>query len=669
MNNNLQAFEVNGNDPYFTADKWNEALNYSKCFEKMINGILGNNFKGIYKPFENYNLYDYVWFNDNYYQIISEKSNTVEVLQKENYDNLYYHNSNYYIGLNPNKKIVSIIGQNEYELSTLEYEKFYLYENEIIGVSGQNLYKIDINKKMTKPINWVFSKEIKDIKRDKFGIYTLSNNEIEYGNIVNDDVTETKLLCNKENISAFTINDKELFVLTEDNRVEILNKSTGEQIGSFNISQHIYHEKVKMIAPDNYSLVVYSGEKLLMFFNNNGNYIYSGNAKNDYITYGVTSLTNNNDYICATNNAGATIYLSNRYNLEKIDVSSLLLYNANINKQDCIETYFDFSKGQFEYNNLKPEYNKLSVINNKGISISEFISYTLPSLSNKTVQLNIEVENPINEKICTINVGTKLADISVNLQKGKYVLFIDLEENIYRITSYIKDIKTITIHSYKSGEILHKITFKSQKKYILNSFYIFDNIISLYKKDYFSQNSVMSFDIQSSFKSYPYSYVKTDENGNININLENKSILKTAKGYKANLSDDTNSTETEIGFNLKGANSLKASLTSKIAEEVKKLIDSLANKVHRHKWSDLDEIPSATISKRGIVQLSNSISNSSETIAATEKAVKTAYDKASHGHPYLSSSGGTVSGNVTVSGTINTTNLTVNGYTIKVIKS
>lgn len=669
MNNNLQAFEVNGNDPYFTADKWNEALNYSKCFEKMINGILGNNFKGIYKPFENYNLYDYVWFNDNYYQIISEKTNTVEILQKENYDNLYYYNSNYYIGLNPNKKIVSIIGQNEYELSTLEYEKFYLYENEIIGVSGQNLYKIDINKKMTKPINWAFSKEIKDIKRDKFGIYTLSNNEIEYGNIVNDDVTETKLLCNKENISAFTINDKELFVLTEDNRVEILNKSTGEQIGSFNISQHIYHEKVKMIAPDNYSLVVYSGEELLMFFNNNGNYIYSGNAKNDYITYGVTSLTNNNDYICATNNAGATIYLSNRYNLEKIDVSSLLLYNANINKQDCIETYFDFSKGQFEYNNLKPEYNKLSVINNKGISISEFISYTLPSLSNKTVQLNIEVENPINEKICTINVGTKLADISVNLQKGKYVLFIDLEENIYRITSYIKDIKTITIHSYKSGEILHKITFKSQKKYILNSFYIFDNIISLYKKDYFSQNSVMSFDIQSSFKSYPYSYVKTDENGNININLENKSILKTAKGYKANLSDDTNSTETEIGFNLKGANSLKASLTSKIAEEVKKLIDSLANKVHRHKWSDLDEIPSATISKRGIVQLSNSISNSSETIAATEKAVKTAYDKASHGHPYLSSSGGTVSGNVTVSGTINTTNLTVNGYTIKVIKS
>ena len=144
MNKNLQAFEVNGNDPYFTADKWNETLNYSKCFEKMISGILGNKFKGIYKPFEKYNLYDYVWFNDDYYQIIEEKANTVEVFEKQNYDNLYYHNSNYYIGLNPNKKIVNIIGQNEYEISNLEFDKFYLFDNEIVALKDQNLYRINL---------------------------------------------------------------------------------------------------------------------------------------------------------------------------------------------------------------------------------------------------------------------------------------------------------------------------------------------------------------------------------------------------------------------------------------------------------------------------------------------------------------------------------------------
>lgn len=669
MNNNLQAFEVNGNDPYFTADKWNETLNYSKCFEKMINGILGNNFKGIYKPFENYNLYDYVWFNDNYYQIISEKVNTVEVLQKENYDNLYYHNSNYYIGLNPNKKIVSIIGQNEYELSNMEFDKFYLFENEIVAVKENNLYKIDIDKKRTTPLNWVFDKEIKDIQRDKFSIYVLSNNEIECGNTINNDVTETKLLFKKENVSAMAINDTELFVLTKDNHVEILNKSSGNQVSSFDITQHIDHDVVKMIAPDNYSLVVYNGEELLMFFNNNGQYIYSGNAKNDYITYGVSALTCNNGYICASNNAGATTYLSNRYNLEKVDVSSLLLYNANVNRQDCIEEHFDFSKGQFETSTLKPEYENLSVINDKGINISNFVSYTLQNLLNKTIQFNIELQNPINEKICSINIGTKLADINVNLPKGKYVLFIDLDESSYRVTTYLKDSKTITTHSYEVGDNLNKITFKSNTAYILNSFNIFNNIISLHKKDYFKQNSVMSFDIQPSYKSYPYSYIKSDEHGNINLNLENKSILKSNKGYKVNLSDNLNSSEENIGFNLKGANALKTNLMTKISDEVKKLIDSLANKIHRHKWSDLDEVPSATISKQGIVQLSNSISNSSEIIAATEKAVKTAYDKASHGHPYLSNTGGTVNGNVTINGTTKTTGLTINGFTIKVIKS
>lgn len=46
---------------------------------------------------------------------------------------------------------------------------------------------------------------------------------------------------------------------------------------------------------------------------------------------------------------------------------------------------------------------------------------------------------------------------------------------------------------------------------------------------------------------------------------------------------------------------------------------------------------------------STSISESSDTMYATASAVKQAYDKANHEHPYLSTSGGTVSGKLTVS--------------------
>lgn len=56
----------------------------------------------------------------------------------------------------------------------------------------------------------------------------------------------------------------------------------------------------------------------------------------------------------------------------------------------------------------------------------------------------------------------------------------------------------------------------------------------------------------------------------------------------------------------------------------------------------------ATTSAAGIVQLSSSTSGTSETKAATEKAVKTAYDKANHSHNYLSTSGGTVAGDITL---------------------
>lgn len=75
----------------------------------------------------------------------------------------------------------------------------------------------------------------------------------------------------------------------------------------------------------------------------------------------------------------------------------------------------------------------------------------------------------------------------------------------------------------------------------------------------------------------------------------------------------------------------------KIDTAVKKVQDDVAN---------IDpDIPDASTTQKGIVQLSSATNSASETLAATAKAVKTVADAS------LPKTGGTVSGNLTVSGT------------------
>lgn len=646
MNKELQSFSVNKNDPFFTADKWNESLNYSECFEKMINKMLGDNFKGIYKPFENYNLYDYVWFNNDYYQITDTKSNSTEAISKQNYDNAYYYNSNY-ISLNPNKKIVRIIGQNEYELSNETFEKFYLFEDEIIALKEQNLYKINVLEKTTTPINYIFSRTIKDVKKDKFQLYILSDYMIEVGNSLNDDLTETKELYSSDlKITDIAVNDTDVLILKEDNKVDIINKSTGALKSSFTISQEINHDLAKVVCSDDYSLIVYDGiSQLLMFFSNNGSFIYSGNSENDYLRYGVSSLTYNDNHIIATNDAVFLVYLASRYNLDKVEASSFMISNNLVSKRN-VEEYIDFSKGQFETKNLIPEYTKISSLNNEGVVIdTNPLKYTFDNFLNKTIKLKISAESNFAGEIFKVFFGNKKISKKQNYKAGINVIYVDFEKDKYKISLYNEEGRLVELSNYISvSESNNYIEFSSSKAYILKEFIIFDKIIDFNQKDYFYHNNISSFDLQASSKSYPYSYVKTDENGNININIQDNSILKNDKGYKVNLSDDTSKEDSDVGFSLKGAKKLWDKVINKLTE----MNNSLAPLKHRHDWDNLDKVPEATINNAGIVRLSNSTSGTSELMAASEKAVKLTYDKANHEHPYLKvTEGGEVVGATT----------------------
>lgn len=58
-------------------------------------------------------------------------------------------------------------------------------------------------------------------------------------------------------------------------------------------------------------------------------------------------------------------------------------------------------------------------------------------------------------------------------------------------------------------------------------------------------------------------------------------------------------------------------------------------------------LPEASTSVKGIVQLSDSVMNTSNTLAATANAVKTAYDKGNHAHPYAATSHTHAKGDIT----------------------
>ncbi|EFG5589466.1 tail fiber protein [Escherichia coli] len=102
---------------------------------------------------------------------------------------------------------------------------------------------------------------------------------------------------------------------------------------------------------------------------------------------------------------------------------------------------------------------------------------------------------------------------------------------------------------------------------------------------------------------------------------------------------------------------------------VKAAYDLAAGKApvsHTHPWSQITGVPAASLTAKGTVQLSSDINSTSETLAATPKAVKAAYDLAagkapvSHTHPWSQITGVpaaslTAKGTVQLSNAINST--------------
>ncbi|EFL6973114.1 tail fiber protein [Escherichia coli] len=171
----------------------------------------------------------------------------------------------------------------------------------------------------------------------------------------------------------------------------------------------------------------------------------------------------------------------------------------------------------------------------------------------------------------------------------------------------------------------------------------------------------------------------TSSTDNITLNIDPAVVLATRKYVDDKISEHEQSRRhpdaslTAKGFTqLSSATNSESEILAATPKAVKAAYDLAAGKAsasHTHPWNQITDVPAASLTVKGTVQLSSATNSTSETQAATPKAVKAAYDLAagkapvSHTHPWsqitdVPAASLTVKGTVQLSSATNSTSET-----------
>ncbi|HGW8000802.1 TPA: phage tail protein, partial [Escherichia coli] len=171
----------------------------------------------------------------------------------------------------------------------------------------------------------------------------------------------------------------------------------------------------------------------------------------------------------------------------------------------------------------------------------------------------------------------------------------------------------------------------------------------------------------------------TSSTDNITLKIDPAVVLSTRKYVDDKISEHEQSRRhpdaslTAKGFTqLSSATNSESEILAATPKAVKAAYDLAAGKAsasHTHPWSQITDVPAASLTVKGTVQLSSATNSTSETQAATPKAVKAAYDLAagkapvSHTHPWsqitdVPAASLTVKGTVQLSSATNSTSET-----------
>ncbi|WP_447402264.1 tail fiber protein [Escherichia coli] len=171
----------------------------------------------------------------------------------------------------------------------------------------------------------------------------------------------------------------------------------------------------------------------------------------------------------------------------------------------------------------------------------------------------------------------------------------------------------------------------------------------------------------------------TSSTDNITLKIDPAVVLATRKYVDDKISEHEQSRRhpdaslTAKGFTqLSSATNSESEILAATPKAVKAVYDLVAGKApvsHTHPWNQITDVPAASLTVKGTVQLSSATNSTSETQAATPKAVKAAYDLAAgkapvnHTHPWsqitdVPAASLTVKGTVQLSSATNSTSET-----------
>ncbi|MDY8203920.1 phage tail protein [Escherichia coli] len=166
----------------------------------------------------------------------------------------------------------------------------------------------------------------------------------------------------------------------------------------------------------------------------------------------------------------------------------------------------------------------------------------------------------------------------------------------------------------------------------------------------------------------------TSSTDNITLKIDPAVVLATRKYVDDKISEHEQSRRhpdaslTAKGFTqLSSATNSESEILAATPKAVKAAYDLAAGKAsasHTHPWNQITGVPAASLTVKGTVQLSSATNSTSETQAATPKAVKAAYDLAagkapvSHTHPWNQITG-VPAASLTVKGTVQLSSATI----------
>lgn len=650
MNNEINQFKVQSNDPYFTANKWNETLDYSMNFEKMIKSILGPKFKGIYKVSNQYNKYDYVWYDDSIYQIIGTSNATMNISNSYGLTNVYKYKDGL-LGLNQRKEIVYYTNK-ENIIVGINFDSFcYDYKSEkCYGVKNNRIYSIDLNTKNVDLLNIIFNNSVVKIDKilcDEANVFIKSSNSIYKSNFINTENTAFEPFYKSDLIVDFDISNNYVFIVTLDNGINIVSKSKGNNLSAkINTNVEITTD-VKIASINNNAFALYDGRNNIYTFFNNGNGIY--NLEDTIVNYdgfnsGLYSLTKSRNNIIASSLNNTIVSIpANKYSIKKVDTKKVFSRKSNIeidplNVSCCLnykDGYYTYKEKDyllkdectFEYKNYLPS-----------LSGNTKIVFDFNSVSfYKTLMLKIKTSSN-GQYIGCLHYNNMSYPINLPEFEGNEItIFLEYKDNSI-IETFITDDNIIEVLDVKGSSSSRTNIFEltSEYKTDIYDLVLFAVELEIDYKDYLSNNNIVPI-IDVLTNPIPYSKVHIDENGNLPIQIKGHTILKSNEGIHVNVSNNYEENNGEVVFSTAGANSLY----NKMNKELNDSLKELSNKTHTHDFSEIKNIPNASQTVKGITTLAQSVSDSTNT-AVTPKAVKTFCDtfaSKTHNHYFKDLSG------------------------------